>query len=855
MLASRRSLLPMCLSVCLRLSLGCAAPADSSLIEPSPQSAGELTRATAAFSVSVDPSLDPREQLTAADGSVRPIAACVDASGVRTEFIAGEAIVHAGNATEQAALTSFLSRHAAVITQTDQVPAPPRSLGRRLEAVQLAPTNFLVRVDTSTQSLASYVADATHRGLSGAHRCSSLAAVQTLAMISREIVGNGLRIAPDFLMRPGTMLHKTAETFIVDHNVNAFDLTTFKSQQPAATGNGSTISRAWQYVAGHGIPRQIRVAIVDSGFWLDASGHPFDNPIGTRTDLPTSPTQWDFTDNDAFAGGPAAVKCNGQTTCNWHGNGVADVAAGKLNDLQGYGGAGGTVADPWIFRIDYTQLEETAAIKTARLWGADVINMSFGAACDDDCMSYDNGIGLIGEIANARAAGLILVGIAGNYSMSVDTSHLTPCVLDGVICVGALNDDANTAASYSDYGAAVDIWAPANAWVMSDPENLPIGSYVGGTSIAAPVVSGVAAMMKAMDPTLSSDAVRDLLVQSRVLPGSNDPLVTAYLDARRAVTLASQSKIPVDALEPNNTPAQATTLNNGTTGELTIDHPGDADWFRFTLSDYSSVELDVENMVDLGGLFVTVSPESAPGAPSNVSFTGTPTGSIYKAGLAAPGTYLVYVGSQNPQPYILTLKTTIVGLQPDQFEADNTFATAATTAIGGLDVNLHVAGDVDYYAYKVSGQIYDPFSKYGFGIDSADMPLWVDVYVAGALVQSYGPVTTLELDLPSGDVVVRVSGGQPGRYSFHAGPYDDGGWSVYQYTPVPWYLDPGGPYEGVLPGVDQVLAIPAGMSGDLVVTGQVHVQVLDLRGAVLAQGVTSSRGETVSLAPLGGSEG
>ena len=78
---------------------------------------------------------------------------------------------------------------------------------------------------------------------------------------------------------------------------------------------------------------------------------------------------------------------------------------------------------------------------------------------------------------------------------------------------------------------------------------------------------------------------------------------------------------------------------------------------------------------------------SAPGVPSDVSKTSQAEGQTYSADLASPGTYLVKVTTfGTAQPYRLTFNSVWKGLQPDQFEVNNTFATAAisTSAASGI---------------------------------------------------------------------------------------------------------------------------------------------------------------------------
>ncbi|WP_337868621.1 S8/S53 family peptidase [Meiothermus sp.] len=164
------------------------------------------------------------------------------------------------------------------------------------------------------------------------------------------------------------------------------------------------------------------------------------------------------------------------------------------------------------------------------------------------------GLGGSFKISNDGGAKLlVLVAAAGNNGQNYG---FAPCMLDGVICVGALANDSNTAISNSNYGSFVDIWAPTDIHAVYG-DNPPLGlAFFGGTSASTPFIAGVAALMRAYNPSLTSDQVKTILQQTGY-NNSPDPKVNYYVNAFAAVLNAAGNYLNPDPLEPNNTPAQA----------------------------------------------------------------------------------------------------------------------------------------------------------------------------------------------------------------------------------------------------------------------------------------------------------
>lgn len=128
----------------------------------------------------------------------------------------------------------------------------------------------------------------------------------------------------------------------------------------------------------------------------------------------------------------------------------------------------------------------------------------------------------LAAINTARTAGLLLIAAAGNSGVNIDNgSKVYPAShpLDNIISVAA-SDPSDNKASFSNYGVtSVDLFAPG-VYIYSTVrldrdikqiEN-PYYDYMSGTSMAAPMVSGAAALVWAKYPELSASEVREVLL-------------------------------------------------------------------------------------------------------------------------------------------------------------------------------------------------------------------------------------------------------------------------------------------------------------------------------------------------------
>lgn len=252
-------------------------------------------------------------------------------------------------------------------------------------------------------------------------------------------------------------------------------------------------------------------------------------------------------------------------TADWHGTHVAGIIGAVGNNGVGISGvnwqvslmgvkvlhcpivdntpdcenAGGTVSDI-IEGIDYAITNN-----------AHVLNLSFIIT------GYSNA--LADALQRADEAGVLVVSAAGNSVNNNDTTAFSPAAIrtPNNIAVAAINK-SNELAAYSNYGLlSVDLAAPGG-----ENSNFPTAiystvgpgdnyRYIAGTSMAAPHVAGVAALIRAHQPTLSHHQVKARILNSaRSLPSLVGKTISGgTLDAYAAL-LANEETPAIFRIQP-----------------------------------------------------------------------------------------------------------------------------------------------------------------------------------------------------------------------------------------------------------------------------------------------------------------
>ena len=223
-----------------------------------------------------------------------------------------------------------------------------------------------------------------------------------------------------------------------------------------------------------------------------------------------------------------------------HGTHVAGIAAAVTNNGVGVAGvAGGARLMPLkVLNASGagTYFAIVQALYYARDHGARIVNMSLGGRADDP--------NLRAAVQAVRTAGILVVASAGNDSGPL----LYPAAYPEVLAVAA-TDASDQRAGYSNYGVGVDLAAPGGTAPQGVYSTLPASGYGWkyGTSMAAPHVSGAAALIWSVAPNLSVGQVEQVLLETCAkvggIPypaGRNDYLGYGRLDVPAAVRRARE---------------------------------------------------------------------------------------------------------------------------------------------------------------------------------------------------------------------------------------------------------------------------------------------------------------------------
>lgn len=284
---------------------------------------------------------------------------------------------------------------------------------------------------------------------------------------------------------------------------------------------------AWDLATG--IERDVVIAVIDTGVSMthpDLQGKlvPGWDFIGDDPDPQDEPDPGKYSHGTHVAGTIAAATNNGI--------GVAGVSWGAslmpIRVLNGNGdGANSLVAEAIRWAVDH---------------GADIINLSLGGP--------DDGSGVVkAAVDYAYSRGVTVVAAAGNESSS---RVLYPAAYPTVIAVSATGL-ANEFASYSNYGPDITVAAPGGTGfdpVFSTSFYNGAGggniySWMCGTSMAAPHVSGLIGLILARFGPMTPDSVASLITSTSMdlgQPGRDDDFGAGLVNAHAALTRSTMDR-------------------------------------------------------------------------------------------------------------------------------------------------------------------------------------------------------------------------------------------------------------------------------------------------------------------------
>lgn len=207
-----------------------------------------------------------------------------------------------------------------------------------------------------------------------------------------------------------------------------------------------------------------------------------------------------------------------------HGTHVSGIIGAERNNGIGMDGVANNVQIMTVRAVpdgDEYDKDIALAIRYAVDNGAKVLNTSFGKYYSPHAQwVYD-------AIRYAAAHDVLIVNAAGNDGFDLDTVNVypndqfdnSPEIANTFLTVGALNFEygENMVANFSNYGKInVDVFAPGVKIYATTPFDKY--EFLNGTSMAAPGVAGVAAMIRSYYPNLSAAQVKQILMDSGISP-------------------------------------------------------------------------------------------------------------------------------------------------------------------------------------------------------------------------------------------------------------------------------------------------------------------------------------------------
>lgn len=210
-----------------------------------------------------------------------------------------------------------------------------------------------------------------------------------------------------------------------------------------------------------------------------------------------------------------------------HGTHVSGIIAAERNNGYGIDGIANAAKIMTLRAVpDGDEYDKDVALSIiyAVNNGAKVINMSFGKRVSPEKYWVDSAFNY------AAQKDVLLVHAAGNDNKNIDSTDNFPNgdliafnkIAANLITVGASSDpridNGNMVAEFSNYGKInVDVFAPGVKIYSTLPKNDSLG-FQSGTSMASPVVAGVAALIRSYFPKLTAVEVKEVIEKSVFIP-------------------------------------------------------------------------------------------------------------------------------------------------------------------------------------------------------------------------------------------------------------------------------------------------------------------------------------------------
>ncbi len=291
------------------------------------------------------------------------------------------------------------------------------------------------------------------------------------------------------------------------------DLKALKASSPIMEQSVAVLNQMFTY--GESIPAVLEELKEGINYFSDQANYNLNKDFNGRTPVGDDP--YDITDVPYGNGDP-----KNRVDTESHGTHVAGIIAAERNNGKGVNGVAQNVEIMSIRAVpngDEYDKDIALGIRYAVDNGASIINCSFGKAFSPKAeWVYD-------AIEYAASKDVLIVHAAGNDGENLEDPENTNYpndhklgkieFVDNMITVGALSSKygSEMVATFSNYGGKnVDVFAPGDQIYSTMPESEY--EFQGGTSMAAPAVAGVAALIRSYYPDLTASDVKNIIMQS-----------------------------------------------------------------------------------------------------------------------------------------------------------------------------------------------------------------------------------------------------------------------------------------------------------------------------------------------------
>ncbi|MCA1010740.1 S8 family serine peptidase [Halobacillus halophilus] len=372
-----------------------------------------------------------------------------------------------------------------------------------------------------------------------------------------------------------------------------------------------------------------------------------------------------------------------------HGTHIAGLIAANFNDM----GIAGLAPDTKILPVkvgDYegkfSDSDVLAGIYYAIDKGVDVINMSFGAYHQSDAEER--------ALWEAYNEGIVLVAAASNDGIR-DASY--PASYFPVISVAA-TERSGYRAAFSNYGTWVDLTAPGV--YLTSTSYMGGYSSMSGTSFSAPLVAGLAAMIKGENPDWNPGEIEWAMEKHAQTPNASrwdEAYGYGIPDAYEVVT--SQAVDLSD--DVSNNQGSSFHLEKGEPKRENLDTPNDSDWYDFRVDHPTTVSVDVTSRSDNEDLVVAVFNRYGERQVFDGEWKGSGESFTFEAD---PGMYTVmvydYYNHWSDESYVMEVNwpdhpykdEVVYEQEPNEFASSATPLSYEKAAVGTFD-----PADLDYY--------------------------------------------------------------------------------------------------------------------------------------------------------------